>query len=115
KITLGRTTSTQLSTTVSNVRAVEIFGGQLYISTSSGSSVRVGTVGSGTPTSSGQTISNLPGFPTSGSPYAFYFADLSSSVSGVDTLYVADDTANQIQKFSLVSGSWTSNGTISAT
>lgn len=114
--TLGSTTSTQLSTTLTNLRDVSIQGGQLYTSTSSGSAVRIGTVGTGTPTTSGQTIANLPGFATSGSPYQFAFADLSSSVSGFDTLYVADDSASGglIQKFSLVSGSWTASGTITA-
>jgi predicted extracellular nuclease len=109
--TLGATTSTQLSTTVTNLRQTNIFGGQLYVSDSSGTAVRLGTVGSGTPTTSGQTITNLPGFPTTGSPYGFFFADLDSGVAGLDTLYVADDTANVIQKFSLVSGTWTANGT----
>jgi hypothetical protein len=37
--TLGATTSTQLSTTVSNLRGVGIFDGQLYTSTASGSTV----------------------------------------------------------------------------
>lgn len=109
-------TSTQLSTTVTNLRSTAIFNGQLYVSTSSGSAVRVGTVGTGTPTTSGQTISNLPGFPTAGSPNGYFFADLSPSVAGVDTLYVAEDTTGggQIQKYSLVSGNWTANGTITA-
>src|SRR5262245_6924307 len=49
-------TSTQLSTTVTNLRAVEIFDGQLYVSTGSGSTVRLGTVGTGEPTTAGQTI-----------------------------------------------------------
>src|SRR5262249_45589087 len=98
--------------TVTNTRVPEIFSGQLYESDSSGSTVRLGTVGTGLPTTSGQTITSLPGFPTStGSAYGYYFADLSSSVSGYDTLYVADDAAG-IQKYSLVSGSWTLNGTI---
>jgi hypothetical protein len=62
----------------------------------------------------GQTITNLPGFATStGSPYAFYFADLSSSVAGMDTLYVADDSIG-LTKYSLVAGSWISNGTVGA-
>jgi hypothetical protein len=114
--TLGSTTSTQLSTTVTNIRQVNIFNGQLYASDSSGTTSRLGTVGTGTPTTSGQTITSLPGFPTStGSPYAFFFADLNGGVAGVDTLYVADDTANQIQKYSLVAGTWTANGTITAT
>src|SRR5262249_44701742 len=54
--TLGSTTSTQISTTVTNLRQVNVFGGQLDVSTSSGSAVRLGTVGSGLPTTSGQTI-----------------------------------------------------------
>jgi predicted extracellular nuclease len=110
--TLGSSTSTQLSTTVTNIRQVNLFVGQLYASDSSGSTVRLGTVGSGEPTTSGQTITNLPGFPTSGSPYAFFFADLSAAVPGVDTLYVASDDAAALTKYSLVNGSWTSNGTV---
>ena len=114
--TLGATTSTQISTTVTNLRQVNIFNGQLYTSTSSGSAVRVGTIGSGTPTTTGQTITNLPGFPTSGSPYSYFFADLSAAVAGLDTLYVAEDTTSggQIQKYSLVSGSWVARGSITA-
>ncbi len=112
---LGGTTSTQLSTTVANLRQATIAGGQLFVSTSSGSAVRVGTVGSGTPTTAGQTITNLPGFPTAGSPYAFAFADLTASVVGNDTLYVADDSPGTIQKYSLVGGTWVASGSISAT
>jgi hypothetical protein len=42
---------------------------------------------------------------------AFFFADLDNSVPGLDTLYVADETSG-LTKFSLVSGSWVSNGTV---
>lgn len=112
--TAGSTTSTQLSTTVTNIRQVNIFGGQLYNSDSSGSTIRLGMVGTGLPTTSGQTITNLPGFPVAGSPYSFFFADLNAGVSGLDTLYVSDDTASTggIQKYSLVGGSWVLNNTI---
>ncbi len=111
----GGTTSTQLSTTVTNIRQVSIFGGQLYSSDSSGSAVRLGAVGTGLPTTSGQTIVNLPGLPVTGSPYAFFLADLSTGVAGLDTLYVADDTAGAaggLLKYSLVGGSWTANGIV---
>jgi len=104
--TLGSTTSTQLSTTLTNLRQVNAFDGQLYISTASGSSIRVGTVGTGLPTTAGQTISNLPNFPTSGSPYGFVLLDLSSSVPGMDTLYVADDNGNNVQKYAKVGSDW---------
>ncbi|MFY7964140.1 MAG: T9SS type A sorting domain-containing protein [Chitinophagaceae bacterium] len=111
----GDSVSTQLSTTVTNLRNLGLFNGQLYTSTSSGSAVRLGAVGTGMPTTTGQTIVNLSGIPTNlTSPYGFFFADLSSSVAGVDVVYIADDGANTISKYSLVGTSWTSNGTIAA-
>src|SRR5215831_14933453 len=114
--TLGASTSTQLSTSVTNIRAVEIFAGQLYNSDSSGTTIRIGIDGTGLPTTSGQIINNLPGFPTNGSPYAFFFADLDAGVPGVDTLYVADDTntvnIGGISKYSLVGGSWVNSGIV---
>lgn len=109
--TLGASTSTQLSTTVTNTRAIGIADSQVFVSTGSGASVRVGTVGTGLPTTSGQTITNLPGFVTAGSPYAFFFADLSVAVPGLDTLYVADDAAG-LQKYSLNAGSWVLKGAV---
>ena len=112
--TLGATTSTSLATTPTNLRALGIFGGQLYTSSQSGA-FRLATIGTGTPTTAGQTITNLPGFPTSsGSPYGFFFADLDAGVAGPDTVYVADD-GGTIQKYSLVAGNWTANGTIAQT
>ena len=112
---LGATTSVAVATTVPNLRQAQIFGGQLFVSSASGS-LRLGTVGTGTPTASGQSITNLPGFPTTtGSPSSFWFADLSPVVEGLDTLYVADDGSTQngggVQKYSLVSGVWFLNGT----
>jgi len=117
--TLGSTTSTQLSTTVTNLRQANIFNGQLYVSSQSGA-FRLSTVGSGTPTTSGQTTTNLPAYPTATtSPYGFFFADLDSGVAGVDTVYVADDNSaggtGGIQKYSLVAGNWTANGSIANT
>ncbi|SOB87695.1 Calx-beta domain-containing protein [Sphingomonas guangdongensis] len=108
----GASTSTSIATTpITNIRAIDIFDGQVYVSASSGA-IRIGTVGTGTPTTGGQTITNLLGYPTSGgSPYEFFFADLTTTVAGVDTLYVADDAAG-LSKYSLVGGSWTLNGTI---
>jgi uncharacterized repeat protein (TIGR01451 family) len=109
--TFGATTSTSLAATPTNLRVLGIFGSQLYTSSQSGA-FRLATVGSGTPTTAGQTITNLPGFPTAtGSPQGFFFADLNAGVAGVDTVYVADD-GGTVQKYSLVAGSWTANGTI---
>jgi hypothetical protein len=116
--TLGSTTSTQLSTSPTNTRTVGIADNQLYISSGSGTT-RLATVGTGLPTAVGQTITNLPGFPTgtptASSPYAFYFADLSPSVVGLDTVYVADDqVGGGVQKYSLNSGNWVLKGVIGA-
>lgn len=109
------TSSLVSSSTVTNMRYTNIFDGQLYVSTSSGSSFRIGAVGTGTPTSGGQPITGLPGLPvTGGSPYAFYMADLDSGEAGVDTLYVADDSPGTIQKYNLVSGTWIARGSITA-
>jgi hypothetical protein len=113
--TLGSTgAGTAVSTTVTNLRSLEIFNGQLYASSGSGTVSHLGAIGSGLPTTTGQLNTSLSGFPTTGSQYAFFFADLSSSVAGVDTLYVADDTAASggITKYSLVGGSWVSSGLV---
>jgi len=110
--TIGSTTSTQLSTTVTNLRQANIYNGQLYVTDSSGTAVRLGSVGTGTPTTAGQTITNLPGFPVAGSPYGFMFANFGT---GQDSVYVADDTGQGIQKYSLVSGNWVLNNVITGT
>ncbi len=111
---LGATTSTQLSTGLANNRQVNIFNNQLYSSDSSGTALRLASIGSGLPTTSGQAMTNLPGFATStGSPYSFYFADLSPAVAGLDTLYVCDDAAG-IQKFSFDGSTWTAKGSVGA-
>ncbi len=111
---IAATTSTQVSTTLTNVRQPAIFAGQLYISTGVGTAVRIGTVGSGLPTTSGQVIAALPGFSLLGSPYAYVLADLSDTTVGVDTLYVADDSATALSKYTLSGGNWALTGTVGA-
>ena len=110
--TLGGSASTQISSAVTNTRNATIYDGQLFISHASGSTSRIGSVGTGTPTTTGQPITSLPGYPTStGSPYAYLLVDLDEGVSGNDTLYVADDSSGLL-KYSLVGGSWVDNGKI---
>jgi len=109
----GAGTHVSSASTTTNLRQLNIFDGQLYVSTGAGSSFRIGAVGAGTPTTSGHTITNLNGISTSGSPYSFFFADLDASVAGVDTLYVAyDDGFGGVRKFSLVAGVWEHIGTV---
>ena len=110
--TFGSTTSTQLSSTPTNTRTVNIFGGQLYITAASGAFFGVSTVGTGLPTTSGQTTTVLPGFPTATgpSPYAFFFYNAT-------TIYVADDRAvasgGGVQKWTFAAGTWTLAATFS--
>lgn len=104
-------TSTALLSSPTNVRDVGLAGGQLHVSSASGTS-RLGTVGTGAPTTSGQTFTNLPGLPTTGDPYGYFFADLSPAVAGVDTVYVADLGAQALRKYSKNSGSWVLKGTV---
>ena len=112
KTTLGSTGTSFASLSGSNIRDVAIFDGQLYNSSGSGTVPKIGTVGTGLPITGSQTITLLPGFSGSTSPYAFFMADLDAGVAGLDTLYVADDGSVALRKFSLVSGNWTSNGTV---
>lgn len=116
----GTAMTTQLNTTPTNIRSINVANGDLYISSASTPYYGLSQVGTGLPTAVGQAATALPGFPgaTPGSsPNGFYFADLSAAVPGVDVVYVADDrgTGGGIQKWSLVSGSWVQNGTIAGT
>lgn len=112
--TFGATTSTSLATTPSNVRNTQIFGGQLFISSST-APAGVLTVGTGLPTTAGQTASNIA---ATASPYSYVVLDLSSTeglgTTGLDTVYVADD-AGSIKKFSLSGSTWTARGSVTAT
>lgn len=105
--TFGNTgTSTQISSTVTNVRAVNIFNGQLYVTSASGTFQGVASIGTGTPTTTGQTTTILPGFPTSAGPSAYGFA---MNTAGT-VLYVADDRATAsgggVQKWTFSGGTW---------
>lgn len=111
------TSFTTVASTPANTRVLNIFNNQLYVSAGTGSNQSVATVGTGLPTGTGNTVTQLPGLPTSGTnaSYAYAFFDLSTSVAGNDVLYVADQSSGTnggIRKYSLVSGTWVLNGTI---
>lgn len=97
---------TRLSDNPTNTRVVNIFNNQLYVSTQSGAFRGVNTVGTGVPTTGGQTTSLLPGFsPATNSAqnaYDFFFAD-------ANTLYVADErtsAGNGLQKWIFDGTNW---------
>jgi hypothetical protein len=111
--TLGATTSTAVtSSTDKNVRQVSIFDGQLYASADpTKAGVTIGTVGSGLPTSGSPNVANLNFSSAPDEPYAYSLLTLGSG-TGPDTLYVADNSASAIEKYNLIGGSWTAEGTI---
>jgi hypothetical protein len=111
--TKGSTTMTTVSSTITNNRQLEIFNGQLYDSTGSGALGHIEQVGTGLPTTAGNAMTALPGFPTTGSQYSFFMAHLGSTGTGMDTLYVADDAAG-ITKYSFDGTTWTAKGTVGA-
>jgi len=103
--TFGSTTSTQLSSTITNTRVVGIYNNQLYVSSATGTYQGVSTVGTGLPTTSGQTISLLSGFPTTSGESAYDFEFINPT-----TLFVSDDRTNGsggLQKWTLNAGTWT--------
>ena len=106
--------ATQLSTPTVSTRVTRDIGGQLYVSasTSIGPLYGVGTIGSGLPTTSGQTTTQLPGFPTASGPSSYDFF-----ISGNNAL-VADDRTTGVgglQKWTLSAGTWTLQYTINRT
>lgn len=113
------TTTSEISTTITNNNTIAIVAGQLFTTNGSANPIRLGTVGTGVPTTSGQTVTNLPGFATTGGARGFFFADLSPTVSfnglGLDTLYFADDALPTpgIQKWSFDGANWNKLGTLS--
>jgi hypothetical protein len=113
--TLGSSTSTLMSSTDTNARAVAIFGGQLYTSADpTKEGINIATVGSGTPTTGGQTTSNVPFATAPTQPYAFSLVTLGVG-PGADTMYVADNSAGAVVKFGLVGGKWTKEGSVAVT
>ncbi|HEX4824085.1 MAG TPA: hypothetical protein VFV19_07210 [Candidatus Polarisedimenticolaceae bacterium] len=108
--TLGAAGGTQVLSSPTDVRTVGIYGGQLYADSPSSPTTNVFTVGSGLPTTTGQSAGALTGLPslTNSEPEGFAFFDLNPNVAGIDTLYLADSRGlamgGGIQK-------WTWNGT----
>lgn len=76
------------------------------------------SVGTGLPTTAGQTATLLTGFPTAAGPSAYQFValDRDASVAGVDTIYYADDRATSsgggLYKYSFDGATWTARGAI---
>lgn len=101
----------------SNARDLKVFLGQLYISTTSSSpaNTRIGTVGTGLPTSTGNTVSALSGVNSSNNTNGFVLLDTDNDTNP-DLLYVANETNGSIDKYSSSNTTtWTPQGSYSIT
>jgi hypothetical protein len=104
---------TQISSTatgqLTNTRNIEIYNGQLYVSSSSGTFLGISSIGSGLPTTSNQNPTLQINTGTGSSPYGFVLFDTDNNGS-VDRAYIADDrttdVAGGLQRWDLVSGAW---------
>ncbi|MFN8218789.1 MAG: hypothetical protein U0S12_01480 [Fimbriimonadales bacterium] len=112
--TKGGTTSILVNTGVTNCRGVNIYNGQLYVSTMSGAFRGINTVGTGLPTTTGNATTLLAGFdPSTTSPldtYDFYFSD-------ANTLYITDARAlpsGGVQKWTFDGSLWSLAYTLNA-
>jgi hypothetical protein len=111
---LGNTgTSTQVSTTITNSRGTAIYNSQLFASSQSGSNRGVNTVGTGLPTTTGNSTTILSGLVDNFAPNAhgFVFVDVDDNGTP-DVMYVADADATNggLMKFSNTAGTWTARG-----
>lgn len=93
--------------TAGNLRAVKSFGGVLYVLQASAGTIVVSTI-----SADAKTVTGLPGLGTDTAATDFYLISSGENGATFDVLYVAAGTA--IKKYSLVSGSWTANGSYTA-
>ncbi len=109
------TSSTALGTAPNNrpnnVRVVEIFNNQLYVSLVTGMITLTGvaTFGTGLPTTTQQSTFVLPNFSGAGDLYGFVMLDRNASIAGLDTLYVADQGVGLL-KYSFDGANWNARG-----
>jgi len=114
----------QVSSTQNNLRNVEIYGDQLYVTSAAAGFLGISSVGTGLPTASGATTSLAISTGTGSSPYGFVIFDTNGDGTA-DRAYIADDRTSAgggIQRWDLNSSSvWvntyalllnTSNGTL---
>jgi hypothetical protein len=102
---------TQLSTTATNLRNIGVFNNQLYVSSGGAGFLGVSTVGSGTPTTAGQTTTLVIDGGTGASTYGFVLFDTDNNGS-VDRAYLADDrtaTGGGLRRYDFNGSVWTNN------
>jgi len=109
---------TQISSTATgqptNMRNVEIYGGNLYTSSAASTGNGVWQVGTGLATTAGQTSTLLINAGTGASTYGFVLFDTNSDGTN-DLAYLADDRSTAgggLQKWVLTGGTWTNSWSV---
>ncbi|MBU3682710.1 MAG: hypothetical protein FGM39_01565 [Phycisphaerales bacterium] len=106
-------TFTQVSNTAAgqptNLRNVEIYNSQLYVSSSTGTFLGISAIGTGLPTSAGSNANLVISMGAGASPYGFVMFDTNGDAV-LDLAYIADDrtaAGGGLQKWTLSGGTWT--------
>ena len=109
---------TQISSTATgqptNMRNVEIYGGNLYTSSAATTGYGVWQVGTGLATTAGQTSTLLINAGSGASTYGFVLFDTNSDGTN-DLAYLADDRTTAgggLQKWVLTGGTWTNSWSV---
>lgn len=109
---------TQISSTATgqptNMRNMEIYGGNLYTSSAASTGNGVWQVGTGLATTAGQTSTLLINAGTGASTYGFVLFDTNNDGTN-DLAYLADDrtaTGGGLQKWVLTGGTWTNSWSV---
>ncbi len=109
---------TQISSTATgqptNMRNVEIYGGNLYTSSGASTGYGVWQIGTGLATTAGQTSTLLINAGTDASTYGFVLFDTNSDGTN-DLAYLADDRTKAgggLQKWVLTGGTWTNSWSV---
>jgi hypothetical protein len=104
------------SSPTGNLRGIKAFGGTVYVGLQSSTAgiIEVSTTSAIT----GGTITGLPGLSNNSTFQDFFLISSGDNGSTFDVLYITRNTsatAGTVAKFSLVSGTWTANGTYTTT
>lgn len=109
---------TQISSTATgqptNMRNVEIYGGNLYTSSAASTGYGVWQIGTGLATTAGQTSTLLINAGANASTYGFVLFDTNSDGTN-DLAYLADDRTTAgggLQKWVLTGGTWTNSWSV---
>lgn len=117
--TTGTESSTGVSSSIGNIRQLQIFNNQLYFDINNPAGITqsvvicTNNVLGQLPTSTNSVTNAYLSAVNALGPEGFVMFKLNAGgADPLDTLYVADATANDVKKYALVSGTWVLKGTI---